>query len=328
MNKLLRFAALFALAAACVVAGLPAQAQDKWPSRAIKLVVPYPPGGGADLVARSLGEALFKRLAQPIVVENRGGGTGTIGAGLVAKSPADGYTLLLNQPGPGVTSLYTLKSISYNPLTDLAPVILMGKAPIVMLVPPDSPFHTLADVVKYAKAHPAELNYGSPGIGTAGHLAGELLQQLAGIRLSHVPYKGSASTANGLIGGQIALGFDTIPPNLPLVRNGRLRALAVASDVRSPNLPDVPYGGEVGVPGFEVYTWYAISGPTGLPEDVIATLNRETNAWIASDDGRKRLDDLGLLPQRGGTPEAFASFLKAEARKTEAVVRAANIVSE
>ncbi|VCU71357.1 Tripartite tricarboxylate transporter family receptor [Pigmentiphaga humi] len=329
MKKTRWFSAWLALAAACTFAGPPAAyAQEKWPSRSIKLVVPYPPGGGADLVARSLGEALYKRMGQPIVIDNRAGGTGTIGAAAVAKSAADGYTLLLNQPGPGVTALYTLKSLSYNPLRDLAPVILMGKAPIVVLVPANSPYRTMDDLVKYAKAHPSELNYGSPGIGTAGHIAGEMLQQLAGIKLNHIPYKGSASTANGLMGGQIALGFDTIPPNLSLVQSGRLHALAVASDVRSPNLPEVPHGAEVSLPGFEVYTWYAISGPAGLPGAVVDTLNHATNEWIASDEGRKRLDELGILPQRGGTPEAFASFLQTEARKTETVVRAAHIVSE
>ncbi len=329
MKKMTRLSVWLALAATCVLAGQPAvQAQDKWPAHPIKLVVPYPPGGGADLVARSLGEALYKRLAQPIIIDNRAGATGTIGAAAVVKSAPDGYTLLLNQPGPGVTALYTLKSLSYNPLRDLAPVILMGKAPIVVLVPANSEYKTLADLVKYAKAHPSELNYGTPGIGTAGHIAGEMLQQLAGIKLNHVPYKGSASTANGLMGGQIAVGFDTIPPNLSLVQSGRLRALAVASDVRSPNLPAVPHGAEVGVPGFEVYTWYAISGPAGMPDAVTATLNSVTNDWIASDEGRKRLDELGILPQRGGSAQAFASFLQAEARKTESVVRAAHIVSE
>ena len=329
MKKTTRFSAWFAVAAACLLAGpSAAQAQDKWPARAIKLVVPYPPGGGADLVARSLGEALYRRLEQPVIIDNRAGGTGTIGAAAVVKSAPDGYTLLLNQPGPGVTALYTLKSLSYNPLRDLTPVILMGKAPIVVLAPANSPFKTLADLVKYAKAHPSELNYGTPGIGTAGHIAGEMLQQLAGVKLNHIPYKGSASTANGLMSGQIALGFDTIPPNLSLVQSGRLHALAVASDVRSPNLPEVPHGAEVGLAGFEVYTWYAISGPAHLPDAVIATLNAATNDWIASDEGRKRLDELGILPQRGGSAQAFAAFLQAEARKTEAVVKASNIVSE
>lgn len=316
-----------ALALACVPLASWSQAAD-WPTRPIKLVVPYPPGGGSDLVARSLGEALHRRLGQTVVVDNRAGGTGTIGANAVAKATADGYTLLLNQPGPGVTSLYTLKSIPYNPLRDLAPVVLLGKAPIIVLVPTDSPYKTLDDLVRFARANPNKLDFGSPGIGTAGHIAGELLQQLAGIRMSHVPYKGSASTAGGLMGGQVAVAFDTIPPNLALVQGGKLRALALASDARSPNLPEVPAGADAGYPGFEVYSWYGLSGPTGLPARVVESLNKATNDWIASDDGRKRLDEMGILPARGGTAALFASFLQSEARKTEVVVRNANIVSE
>ncbi len=321
--------AWLALAASCALpmaAG--AQAANDFPNKPFRLVVPYPAGGGADLVARSIGEALHKRLGQPVVIDNKAGGTGTIGANFVAKATPDGYTLLLNQPGPGVTSLYTLKSIPYNPLRDLAPVVLMGKAPIIVLVNKDSPFKTIADVVKFGKANPGKLDYGSPGIGTAGHLAGELLQQLAGIKMSHVPYKGSASTANGVMGGQVALAFDTIPPNLALVQGAKLRGLAVASDVRSPTLNAVPAGAEAGLPGFEVYTWYGVSGPTGMPPRAIESLNAAVNDWIQSDDGRVRLDELGILPARGGTPASFAAFLQTEARKTEVVVRAANIVSE
>lgn len=315
---------------ACLLAlTLPVFAQTTdWPNRPVRIVVPMPPGGGGDIVSRGLGEAITKRYGQPVLVDNKPGATGAIGTAFVVKAPPDGYTYVLIQVGPGVTAPMTQKDIQYNPVRDLAPVVMIGQAPIALFVPVSSPFNTLADVVRYAKANPNKLDYGTPGIATPSHLSGELLQKLAGIRINHIPYKGSAATGQAVIGEQVAMSMDTVPPNLGLVRGGKLRPLVVTSAARSASLPDVPTTREAGFSNFEMSTWYALSAPAATPRSIINAMNAVTNAYIVSPEGSKRLDDLGLLPKRGGTPEELGAFIRGEVAKLEPIIREANISTD
>ena len=301
---------------------------SEWPNRPIHIVVPYPPGGGGDIITRGVGEALTKRFGQPVVVDNKAGATGAIGALAVARAPADGYTFLLTQVGPGVTAPLTQKGIAYDAIRDFTPIVLVGQTPVALFVAMSSAFSTVDDVVKYARANPNKLDYGTPGVATPAHLAGELFQRVSGTRINHIPYKGSASTPPALLGGQVAMVFDTLPPHIPLVKGGKTRALAVASAVRSNSLPDVVTMKEAGLGALEMSSWYAYAGPAGLPRAIVDAFNTAANVYIKSVEGSKRLDDIGLLPQRGGTPEEFAAFLKAEVAKLEPIIRAANITTD
>jgi tripartite-type tricarboxylate transporter receptor subunit TctC len=287
-----------------------------------------PPGGGGDIVSRGLGEAITRRHGQPVIIDNRAGATGAIGTYYVVKSAPDGYTYVLIQVGPGVTAPMTQKDIQYNPVRDLAPVVMIGQAPISLFVPAGSPFQSLADVVKQARANPGKFDYGTPGMATPAHLTGELLQKLGGISLNHIPFKGSAATGQAVVGGQVGMSIDTVPPNLGLVRAGKLRSLVVTSAQRSQTLPDVPTTREAGFPNIEMSTWYALSAPAATPRPIIDAMNAVTNAYIASPEGTKRLDDLGLLPRRGGTPEELGNFIKAEVAKLEPIIREARITTD
>ncbi len=326
--KSIRLAGALAAAALGVLANPLAAQTGDWPNRMIRIVVPMPPGGGGDIVSRGLGEAITKRYGQPVVVDNRPGATGAIGTAFVVKSAPDGYTYVLIQVGPGVTAPMTQKDIQYNPVRDLAPVVMIGQAPIALFVPVNSQFKTLADVVRYAKANPDKLDYGTPGIATPSHLSGALLQKLAGIKINHIPYKGSAATGMAVVGEQVAMSIDTVPPNLALVRGGKLRPLVVTSAARSTSLPDVPTTREAGFSNFEMSTWYALSAPAATPRAIINAMNAVTNAYISSPEGSKRLDDLGLLPKRGGTPEDLGNFIKGEVAKLEPIIRENNISTD
>ncbi len=320
---------VFGAGAAAVTAAMPlAGHAQAWPQRPIRIVVPYPPGGGADIVARSLAESLGRQLGQPVIIDNRAGATGTIGANFVARSAPDGHTLLLNQAGPGVITKFTMKDIPYDPLRDLAPIVLVGRSPIAAMVPANSAYKTLEDVLRRGRAEPGKLDFGTPGVATPSHVAGEMLQQLAGIRMTHIPYKGSAATATALLGGQVGLAFDTVPPYLSFIKSGKVRPLALAGTVRLPAIADVPVAADIGILGWESYTWYALSGPAALPRPIIDRINAATNVFIRSEEGKKYLDELGILPERGGTPEVFGNFLRQQATLMEPVIRAANITSE
>ncbi len=305
--------------------GSAANPSGNWPSKPIRIVVPMPPGGGGDIVSRGLGEAITRRHGQPVIIDNRAGATGAIGTYYVVKSAPDGYTYVLIQVGPGVTAPMTQKDIQYNPVRDLAPVVMIGQAPISLFVPAGSPFQNLADVVRHARANPGKLDYGTPGMATPAHLTGELLQKLGAISLNHIPFKGSAATGQAVVGGQVGMSIDTVPPNLGLVRGGKLRSLVVTSAQRSQTLPDVPTTREAGFPNIEMSTWYALSAPAATPRPIIDAMNAVTNAYIASPEGSKRLDDLGLLPRRGGTPEDLGNFIKGEVAKLEPIIREAGI---
>ena len=315
----------------CAALTTPTQAAGlagDWPNKPVRLVVAFPPGGGSDVVARSLGEGFTKRSGQPVVIDNKGGASGAIGAYAVVKSAPDGYTFLLNQGGPGVTAPLTQKDIQYNPTRDFTHIVLIGHTPLGIFTTPASSFNSLEDVVRYARANPDKLDFGSPGIATAGHLVAAVLQKNTGVKLNHIPYKGSAANVQALLGGQVALTFDTLPSNIPLVKSGKIRALAVSTQQRSGNLPDVPTIREAGFPGAESSLWYGLSGPAGLPRPIVNAMNVAMNGYLSSPDGIKRLDDVGLLSRRGSTVEEFAAFVNDEFTKLQPIIRDSNISTE
>jgi tripartite-type tricarboxylate transporter receptor subunit TctC len=296
-----------------------------WPNKPVRLVVAFPPGGGSDVVARSLGDWFTKRSGQAMVIDNRGGASGAIGAYVVVKAPPDGYTFLLNQGGPGVTAPLTQKDIQYSPTRDFSHIVFIGQTPLGVFTTPASPFKSIDDVVRHARANPDKLDFGSPGIATAGHLVAALLQKTAGVRLNHIPHKGSAANVQALLGGQVPITFDTLPSNIPLVKSGKLRGLAVSTPMRSNNLPDVPTLREAGFAGAELSLWYGLSGPAGVPRPIVNAMNAAINDFLASPDGIKRLDNLGLLSKRGSTVEEFTAFITEEFTKLQPIIREANL---
>lgn len=322
------------MSAAMISAGVAAPAAQaaalagEWPNRPVRLVVAFPPGGGSDVVARSLGEGFTKRSGQPVVVDNKGGASGAIGAAFVVKSAPDGYTFLLNQGGPGITAPLTQKDIQYSPTRDFSHVVMIGQTPLGIFTTPNSPYNSVEDIVRYARANPDRLDFGSPGIATAGHLVAAVLQKNTGVKLNHIPYKGSAANVQGLLGGQVAVTFDTLPSNIPLVKSGKIRALAVSTGQRAGSLPDVPTIREAGFPGAESSLWYGISGPAGIPRPIVNAMNAALNAYLGSPEGIKRLDDVGLLSKRGSTVEEFTAFIAEEFAKLQPVIRENNISTE
>lgn len=319
-------AAVTAATAACVTPALlparwalTARAADAYPSRPIRMIVPYAVGGGVDIVARTIGQALGERLGQPVVIDNKPGAGSNIGSDAVAKSSPDGYTLLMASPANAVNlSLY--KKMPYDTRRDLAPVVLVGSVPSVLIVHPSIPAQTLAEFVALAKAKPGTLNFGSGGNGTSEHLTAEMFKAVAGIDLVHVPYKGGSAALNDLLGGQVSLMFVNQVLALPYIRSGKVRALAVADARRSSVLPDVPTFAEGGYPGFEVSVWWGLMAAAGTPAEIVGRLNREVNQALASADVRQQLDTLGARPI-GGTPDAFAAFLVAEIARWQKAVQ-------
>ena len=299
-----------------------------WPNKPVRLVVAFPPGGGSDVVARTLGDGFTKRSGQVVLIDNKGGASGAIGALFVVKSPADGYTFLLNQGGPGVTAPLTQKGIQYHPTRDFSHIVFIGQTPLGVFTVPGTSFNTLEDVVRYARANPEKLDYGSPGIATAGHLVAALLQKTTGVRFTHIPHKGSAANVQALLGGHVNITFDTLPSNIPLVKSGKLRALVVSTPARSGNLPDVPTLREAGYAGAELSLWYGLSGPAGMPRPIVNAMNAAMNDFLASTEGTKRLDDIGLLSKRGSTVEEFSAFVNEEFTKLQPIIRDSNITTE
>lgn len=305
------------------VLSAPAAAQSaSYPTKPIRLIVPFAPGGGTDMIARVLGVEMSNGLGTSIVVDNRGGAGGAIGAELGVKSPADGYTLTLVS-GSYATSA-ALSDLPYDPVKDITPVILVGDSPFLVTVNPQLPANTLQDLIRIAKAKPGSLSYGTTGIGGITHLATELFDMMAGTQMVQVPYKGTAPALNDIIGGQIPIMFSTAPSALPHVRSKRLRALAVTSARRSPSVPDLPTVAEAGVPGYEAATWYAIWGPRNLPKPVVARLHGELSRTLALPDVKKKFE-VEALDIRGGEPQEFEKLLVREIAKWKQVVKKANL---
>jgi len=291
-----------------------------YPAKPIRLIVPYAPGGGVDIVARAVGQELGKRVNQSIVIENRTGAGGNIGSEAVAKAPPDGYTLLMASPANTINSSLYAK-MPYDPLRELVPIALIASVPTVLLANRSLPAQTVKQLVALAKARPGALTYGSGGSGTTEHLAGEMFKSSAGIDMLHVPYKGGAQVMTDLMGGQIALMFVNQLAALPQIKAGKVRALGVASGERSPALPGVPTFAEAGFFDFKVSVWWGVMGPGGLSKDVVAQLNRDIVAALASPEMKERLQSMSARPI-GGTPAEFAAFFADETTRWARVVKA------
>ncbi len=318
-GRLLRALCLLALAPW----PMPAQTQDAWPSKPIRLILPFPPGGPTDILGRIVSERLSGSLGQPVVVENRGGAGGNVGAEAAARSAPDGYTILLvSNPIAISPSLYT--KLNYDPQKDFAPVSLLATVPNVMVTHPSVPAHTLQEFIALAKSRPGKMNFGSGGAGTSNHAAGELFNIVAGVKLVHVPYKGVNLAMNDVLAGQIQLVVIGVPAAGPHIKAGRLRALAVIAPQRLPALPDVPTVAEAGLPNFEVTTWYGVLAPAGTPKPIIGRLNTDLGRIMHSPDLKERLAAMATEPATG-TPEEFADFIKRETAKWAGVVRDAGL---
>jgi tripartite-type tricarboxylate transporter receptor subunit TctC len=314
------------LAALSAGLALSAAAQDAWPARPIRLVVPYAAGGPADLLARMVAEKLAPRLGQPVVIDNRPGNGGHLGGELVARSAPDGYTLVLATIAHnGAAKLY--RNLRYDPTTELVPVVLLAESPSVLLVNVNSPVKSLADLLALARAKPGQLSYGSAGNGSAMHMAAELLRYMTKVDVVHVPYRGGAPAMVDLLGGQIQFLFDSVGTAHQYLDAGKVRALAVTSPTRNASLPDVPTVAESGVPGYSSVPWYTISAPRGTPQSVIDKLNAQVNAVLKLPELAQRWDALGVQPL-GGSPADALRRNEAETAKWSAVIQAAGLRAE
>jgi len=300
-----------------------AGAQD-YPQRPIRIVVSFGPGGGADIVARIIGQSMQERLGQPVVIENRPGAAGTLGNDTVARAAPDGYTLGIMTAGQVIAAVVQ-KSLHYDTMTAFDWVGQVATASLLIVTRPDFPADNIKQLIAAAKANPGKITFGSPGFGATQHLAGELLKQTAGIEIVHVPFRSSPESISAILGKQVDVGFDTVSAVLGQVQSGQLKALAVTGKERFPAVPDVPTALESGaLPGYDVTTWYGFFVPHGTPPDIIAKLNRTINAVIAEDGVRERLAKAGVVVE-GGTPDAFGAFIASEYARWNKVREAAGI---
>jgi tripartite-type tricarboxylate transporter receptor subunit TctC len=324
MQRLARLMRGAGLALACCVAfaATNAQALD-YPNKPVKWIVPYTPAGTTDILARIISQYLSEKLGQTFVVENRPGAGNNLGTEAVVRAPADGYTLLLINPAHGINATLYPK-LTFNVIRDIAPVAGLIRVPNVMTVNPDVPAKTVAEFIAYAKANPGKINWATSGNGTSVHLSGELFKSMAGIELTHVPYRGSAPAITDLLSGTVQVIFDNMPSILPHIQGGKLRALAVTTAKRSEALPDVPTVAET-IPGYEASAWFGMGAPKGTPPEVIAILNKAVNEALADPKIKARLADLGGHQQLGGTPEDFGKIIALETDKWAKVIKSANV---
>jgi tripartite-type tricarboxylate transporter receptor subunit TctC len=315
MRSIARLAALLAALAA---AGASAQ---PYPSKPIRVVVPNPAGGFYDVIARTVGQKVGDSLGQPMVIENRVGAGGSVGTEFTAKSPPDGYTIMVGGIGPhGIApSLYS--KLPYDPVKDFAPIILVATTPNILVVHPSSPFQSVQDIAAAARAKPGGVSYASNGNGTSQHLSAEMFATTMGLKLNHVPFKGSAPAVTAMLGGQVDFAFAVAPDALAHVKAGKLRALAVTGAKRAAPLPEVPTMAEAGVAGYEATAWFGYLAPAGTPREVVDRLNAEIGKALESSDVRDRLAPGGLSELPGGTPERFGDFIRTEIAKWSRVVK-------
>jgi tripartite-type tricarboxylate transporter receptor subunit TctC len=305
-----------ALAVACG-----AHAQAPYPNHPVRIVVPFPAGGTTDILARATAQKLTEGLGQPFVVENRPGAAGNIGAELVAKSPPDGYTMLMGTVGTHAINPSLYDKMPYDHVKDFVPVVLVAGVPNVLVVHPSVPVKSVQELIAYAKANPGKLNFASSGAGTSIHLSGELFKTMTGVSMQHVPYKGSSPALADLTGGQVQLMFDNLPSALPLIKAGKLRALAVTSLTRSTVLPDLPTVSESGLAGFDSSSWFGLLAPAGTPKDVVARVNGEVAKWLATPDAKEKLAAQGAIVASGLAPEDFTRHIASETAKWQKVVK-------
>lgn len=307
--------------AGLLLAGV-AQAQD-YPTRPVKMIVPFPPGGTTDIVARLIAPAMAKDLGQAVVIDNRGGAGGTIGADLAAKSPADGYTLLLYHIGMTYApALY--KTLPFDPVRDFAPVSLTGSAPSAVVVPASLPVANLQEFLAMAKAKPGALNFGSAGVGSSGHLAAELLGSLAGAKFTHVPYKGGGPAVTATIAGEVQFMVETAGSIVPHVKSGRLRALATTGAKRASSMPEVPTMPEAGLKAYTYTTWYGLWAPAGTPPATVSKLSQSVRKVLAQEETRAAFNNVGVDPE-SSTPERFAEIVRDDVAKWGRIIREAGI---
>ena len=302
-------------------------AQDKYPSKAISWICPYAAGGNADQRSRQVAKVMGMLLGQPIIIDNKAGAGGNIGTEAIARGKPDGYTIGMGNIAPLAVNHALFKKLNFDPFTDLVPIFLIERGPLMLMVKTDSPFKSVKDIVAAAKATPGKLAYGSGGIGGTHHLSGALFEHAAGIDMIHAPYKSGSAAATDLMGGQVSLMFEQMYAAMPSVKGGKTRALAVTSKTRSPLMPDVPTMAESGFPGFEVLNWQGLVGPKGMPADLIKLLNEVGNKALQDPDLRLKITSQGNEVV-GGTPEQFAALIKAEAPRWAKVVKDAKIDPE
>jgi tripartite-type tricarboxylate transporter receptor subunit TctC len=310
---------------ACVVT-IPGQvqAQSPYPNKPIRFVIPFPPGGGNDIIARYVGRKLSARLGQPIVLENKAGANGIVGLSAVMQSAPDGYILGIAAAGPMAVNPALYEKLPYNPITDFTPIVNMVNYPLLLVTHPSVPAKNIQELISLAKAKPGSLFYASPGNGNSGHLAGELFNSLAKVNTSHVPYKGQGPATADLLAGQVQMLYSSIPSVLQLVQQGRLNALAIGSAKRLASLPNVPTIAESGVPGYEAYSWIGLVAPVNTPRDIIVRLNKEIVEILKDKESAEELLKQGAIPV-ADSPEEFSAYIKLEIAKWGAVVKSANI---
>jgi len=316
--------------AACLAAALvymtAAHAQPAYPQKPIRLVVPFPPGGGTDILARLFGQKMSETLGQQIIIDNRGGAGGTLGTDIAAKAAPDGYTLILVSGSHAINpGLY--QKLPYDSVSDFAPITQIATSPGILVVNPSLPVKSVKDLIALARAKPGQINYASAGSGTPPHLAGELFKVMAKIDMVHVPYKGNAPAFTDVIGGQVSLIFPTMPSAMPFIKSGKLRPIAVTSAKRSPAAPDIPTIAESGLPGYEATSWYGILAPARTPPQIVARLHEVLVSVIGAPDMKDKLAAQGLDPV-GNTPQQFAAVIKSEIAKWAKVVKASGAKPE
>ena len=320
-RALMRTFSLALLSGALCIAGF-ATAQD-FPSRPIRLVVPFAPGGATDILGRIISERLGPVYGQSIIVDNKPGASGHVGAQIVAKAPGDGYTLMVGTIG--IHAAYSAyRKLGYDPAVELQPVMILGEAPNIVLVPANSPYRTFADLLADAKANPGKINYGSAGPGSSIHMVTALFEQMSGARMTHVPYKGSGPALVDLIGGQIQVMFENFSSGIAHVKSGKLRVLAVTSAKRDPRLPDVPTIAEAGVPGYSATSWFTLAAPRSMPASMVEKLNRDALRVLTTPEATAQLDALAIT-LTPNTPAEAAAFFKSETVKWSRVIDVAKM---
>ena len=312
-----------ALLAASVLS-LPAHAATAFPTKPIRIIVAYTPAGTTDILARAIGQKMSETWNQPVIIDNRAGAAGNIGTEVAARATPDGHTLLMGTAGTHGINVSLYRKLSWHPVNDFAPVSLSAMVPNIMVVNNALPVKNVREFVAHVKANPGKLSYGSPGNGSTAHLSMELFKSMTGSTIVHIPYKGSAGVLTDVMGGQIAVTIDNMPPYIPQVKAGKIRALAVSTGKRSSAMPDLPTIAEAGVPGYEAGAWFGLLAPTGTPKAVITQLSNETARILKLPDISKRISELGAEPV-GSTPEQFAELIKTEIAKWAKVIKDANV---
>ena len=314
---------VFAVLALC---GCSSAFAQSYPTKPIRMIVAYPPGGGTDIVGRMMAQKMSENFAQTVVIDNRGGAAGSIGSEIAAKSAPDGYTILMGNVAPNAINVSLYAKLGYDPVRDFEPVSLVASTPNILVVHPTLAVKTVSDLIALAKAKPGTLNYPSAGLGSSSHLAGELLDSIAGVKMVHIPYKGGGPALTDLLGGQMQLMFATMPAAMPHVRSGKLRAVAVTSAKRSQAMPELPTIGET-LKGYEASTWYGVLAPARTPRPIVTKLHGEIVKILGVAETRDKLLLQGFEPV-GGTPAEFGAYIKSEIEKWGKVVKAAGIRAE